>query len=104
MKSLRGQLVFFWVLLFAVCVGLGTMMVTLYRSSAGAQVAEGRAQAEQSCRAIAARYAKSVPDPAPAACHTPPSTCGASISTSCSSTCSRSTCGLGGAGTVTDLA
>ena len=67
MKSLRGQLVFFWVLLFAVCVGLGAMMVTLYRSSAGAQVAEGRAQAEQSCRAIAARYAKSVPDPAPAA-------------------------------------
>jgi signal transduction histidine kinase len=66
MKSLRGQLVFFWVLLFAICVGLGAMMVTLYRSSAGAQVAGGRAQAEQSCRAIAARYAKSVPDPAPA--------------------------------------
>ena len=66
MKSLRGQLVFFWVLLFAICVALGAMMVTLYRSSAGAQVAEGRAQAEQSCRAIAARYAKSVPDPAPA--------------------------------------
>lgn len=66
MKSLRGQLVFFWVLLFAICVGLGAMMVTLYRSSAGAQVAGGRAQAEQSCLAIAARYAKSVPDPAPA--------------------------------------
>lgn len=66
MKSLRGQLVFFWVLLLAICVALGAMMVTLYRGSAGAQVAAGRAQAAQSCRAIAARYAKSVPDPAPA--------------------------------------
>ena len=62
MKSLRGQLVFFWILLFSVCVALAVLMVTLYRSSAGAQVAEGRAVAEQSCRAIAARYAKSVPD------------------------------------------
>ena len=67
MKSLRGQLVVFWILLFAICVALGVMMVTLYRSSAGAQVAEGRAMAEQSCRAIAGRYAKSVPDPAPEA-------------------------------------
>ncbi|CAN5624718.1 HAMP domain-containing sensor histidine kinase [soil metagenome] len=66
MRSLRSQLVFFWVLLLAICVALGAMMVTLYRSSAGAQVADGRALAEQSCRAIAARYAKSVPDPAPA--------------------------------------
>ncbi len=66
MKSLRSQLIFFWVLLLAICVGLGATMVTLYRSSAGAQVASGRALAEQSCRAIAARYARSVPDPAPA--------------------------------------
>ncbi|MES2531046.1 MAG: HAMP domain-containing sensor histidine kinase [Pseudomonadota bacterium] len=67
MRSLRSQLVFFWVLLLAICVALGVMMVTLYRSSAGAQVADGRALAEQSCRAIAARYARSVPDPAPSA-------------------------------------
>ncbi len=67
MKSLRSQLVFFWALLLAICMALGVMMVTLYRSSAGAQIADGRAVAEQSCRAIAARYVKSVPDPAPSA-------------------------------------
>jgi signal transduction histidine kinase len=61
MKSLRGQLAFFWLLLLGVCVALGVVMVTLYRSSAGAQVAEGRATTEQSCRAIAARYARSIP-------------------------------------------
>ncbi len=65
MKSLRGQLVFFWILLLGVCVALAVVMVTLYRSSAGAQLAAGRAVAEQSCGAIAARYAKSLPDPAP---------------------------------------
>lgn len=65
MKSLRGQLAFFWLLLFAVFVTLAVVMVTLYRSSAGAQVAAGTQSAEQSCRAIAQRYAKSVPDPAP---------------------------------------
>lgn len=62
MRSLRGQLVYFWLLLLGVCAALAVVMVTLYRSSAGAQVAEGRAVAEQSCRAIAARYAKSVAD------------------------------------------
>ena len=66
MKSLRGQLAFFWLLLFAVFVTLAVVLVTLYRSSAGAQVAAGQAAAEQSCRAIAQRYAKSLPDPAPA--------------------------------------
>ncbi|WP_076998192.1 HAMP domain-containing sensor histidine kinase [Variovorax sp. KK3] len=67
MRSLRGQLVFFWVLMLGVCATLAVVMVTLYRSSAGAQVADGQAVAEQSCRAIATRYAKSVSDPAPGA-------------------------------------
>ncbi|WP_269759157.1 hypothetical protein [Variovorax sp. E3] len=59
MKSLRGQLLFFWILLFGMCAALAVVMLTLYRSSAGAQVAAGRSATEQSCRAIAARYAKS---------------------------------------------
>lgn len=59
MKSLRGQLLFFWILLFAMCFALAVVMVTLYRSSAGAQIAVGRSATEQSCRAIAERYAKS---------------------------------------------
>ncbi len=67
MRSLRSQLVFFWVLLITFCVTLAIVMVSLYRSSAGAQIAVGQAMAEQSCRAIAIRYAKSVPTPAPAA-------------------------------------
>ncbi|MEZ2294069.1 sensor histidine kinase [Variovorax sp. RCC_210] len=66
MKSLRGQLLFFWVLLFGMCAALAVVMLTLYRSSAGAQVAAGRGATEQSCRAIAARYAKSAGPPAPA--------------------------------------
>jgi len=37
MKSLRGQLVFFWMLLFGMCAALAVVMLTLYQSSAGAQ-------------------------------------------------------------------
>ncbi|MDB5847170.1 MAG: two-component sensor histidine kinase [Rhodoferax sp.] len=66
MRSLRAQLLLFWALLFAVFVTLAVVMTALYRSSAGNQVAAGQAVAEQSCRAIAARYAKSVGEPAPA--------------------------------------
>ena len=66
MRSLRAQLIFFWTLLLGVCVALAVVMVTLYRSSAGAQLAAGKTAAEQSCSAIATRYAKSLPDPAPA--------------------------------------
>lgn len=62
MRSLRFQLIGLWLLLFGVSAGLAAVMITLYRSSAGEQVAAGRAAAEQSCRAIATRYAKSVPD------------------------------------------
>ncbi|MGN8083233.1 sensor histidine kinase [Variovorax sp. 22077] len=62
MKSLRSQLVFFWVLLFSVCAALAVVMLTLYRASAGAQIDAGRTATEQSCRAIAARYAKAATD------------------------------------------
>lgn len=67
MKSLRGQLIAFWVILLTVCIALGVVMVVLFRSSAGALIAEAQAGAEQSCRAIAARYARSMADPAAAA-------------------------------------
>lgn len=66
MRSLRAQLGLFGALLAALCATLAVVMVVLYRSSAGAQVEAGRAVAEQSCRAIAARYAQSVPGPAAA--------------------------------------
>ncbi|KQP35538.1 HAMP domain-containing sensor histidine kinase [Pseudorhodoferax sp. Leaf274] len=67
MRSLRVQLTLFGLLLVALCATLAVVMVVLYRSSAGAQVDAGRAVAEQSCRAIAARYAQSVPGPSAAA-------------------------------------
>lgn len=63
-KSLRGQLLFFWVLLLAVCLALGGLMLGLFRQSAGAQIAEGTRSAEQACELIAARYAKSLAGPA----------------------------------------
>ncbi len=66
MRSLRGQLVFFWLLLLGVCVALAVVMVTLYRSSVGVQIATGSAVAERACREIATRYARSLPAPLPA--------------------------------------
>lgn len=66
MRSLRSQLLYFWALLFAICATLAVVMVSVYRASAGAQLSAGRAVAEQSCRGIAARYARSVPQPPPA--------------------------------------
>ena len=66
MRSLRSQLVFFWVLLFFICATLAGGMVSVYRGSAGAQLAAGRTAAEHACGAIAARYARSVPQPPPA--------------------------------------
>lgn len=62
MKSLRGQLVFFWLLLLGVCVALAVVMITLYRSSVGVQIANARTVAERSCRDIATRYARSLPE------------------------------------------
>ena len=66
MRSLRGQLVFFWLLLLGVCAALAVVMVTLYRSSVGVQIATGSAVAERACREIATRYARSLPTPLPA--------------------------------------
>lgn len=65
MASLRAQLIFFWLLLLVVCVALGLVMVELYRSSAGAQIASGRESTQEACRAIGRRYANSVGDPVP---------------------------------------
>ena len=67
MRSLRFQLSLFAALLAVLCAALAVAMVVMYRSSAGAQVEAARAVAEQSCRAIAARYAQSVPAPVAAA-------------------------------------
>ncbi|RYX97623.1 MAG: HAMP domain-containing histidine kinase [Comamonadaceae bacterium] len=66
MKSLRNQLVFFWGLLFTMCAALAIVMVVLYNSSAGAQIAEAQDNAKNACQGMAARYAKSLPSPAPA--------------------------------------
>ncbi|MCS4511304.1 sensor histidine kinase [Xylophilus ampelinus] len=65
MRSLRSQLIFFWVILFAICATLAVVMVSVYRGSAGAQLAAGRTAVERACGAIAARYARSVPQPQP---------------------------------------
>ena len=66
MRSLRGQLVFFWLLLLGVCVALAIVMITLYRSSVGVQIDGGRATAERACRDIATRYVRSLPAETPA--------------------------------------
>ena len=60
MKSLRGQLVAFWLILLSVCVSLAAVTVTLFRSSASVQIEAVQDIAEQSCRTIAVRYAKSL--------------------------------------------
>jgi len=65
MRSLRSQLVFFWIFLLAVSGALALSMVSMVRDSAGAQIAAGQAATEQACRAIATRYARSLPQPAP---------------------------------------
>jgi signal transduction histidine kinase len=66
MRSLRSQLVFFWALLFVFCATLAVVMVSLYRSSAGAQLDQGRLAAEGACESIAARYQRSAHQPPPA--------------------------------------
>ncbi len=63
MKSLRAQLVAFWLILLAMCLALGVVMWLLYSRSSTAQVASVRRQAEQACTAIASRYAASLADP-----------------------------------------
>jgi signal transduction histidine kinase len=59
-RSLRGQLAAFWVILATVCVSLGAVTVTLFRSSSSIQIEAVQEVAEQSCRTIAERYAKSI--------------------------------------------
>ncbi len=61
MRSLRIQLLLFWTLLLAACALVAVVLVALYQSGAGAQVAAGRARAAQACEEIATRYARSVP-------------------------------------------
>lgn len=70
MHSLRTQLSLFGALLVALCIALGVVMAALYRNSAGAQIDSARSATQQSCQAIAARYAQSMsavssPTPAP---------------------------------------
>ncbi len=62
MKSLRDQLIAFWIILLSACVALGVVMLVLFRSSAGAQIEVARTGAEQACRSVAVRYAKSLAD------------------------------------------
>jgi len=63
LKSLRAQLIFFWVILAIVSLGLAAVMAVVFRSSAGAQIDAAQNRAELSCSAIAARYAGSLADP-----------------------------------------
>lgn len=63
MKSLRTQLIVFWVILLTVCAALALAMTVLFRSSAGTQIGDAQMRAEASCAAIAVRYAKSLADP-----------------------------------------
>lgn len=65
MTSLRGQLTLFWVLLFSLCTALAVVMITLYRSSAGANISAARAATEHHCQMIATRYARAISADAP---------------------------------------
>ena len=64
MRSLRGHLVAFWVILTTVCVSLGAVTATLFRNSSSIRIESVQDVAEQSCRTIAERYAKSIADAA----------------------------------------
>lgn len=63
MKSLRAQLVLFWIILLTVCIALALVMGVLFRSSAGVQIGQAQSRAAAACAAIATRYAKSLADP-----------------------------------------
>lgn len=63
LKSLRAQLVFFFVMMVTACTGLALIMVVLFRDSAGAEIDQVGTAAEQTCSTIAARYAKSLATP-----------------------------------------
>ncbi len=61
MRSLRVQLILFWAFLLAACALVAAIIVVLYQTGPGAQVAASQASATQACESIATRYAKSVP-------------------------------------------
>ncbi len=61
MRSLRVQLILFWAFLLAACALVAAIIVVLYQTGPGAQVAASQASATQACENIASRYAKSVP-------------------------------------------
>ena len=63
-RSLRLQLLLFWALLLAACALVAVVLVALYQTGSGAQVAAGRAGATQACEDITTRYARSVPSAA----------------------------------------
>ncbi|MDA8443510.1 sensor histidine kinase [Paracidovorax valerianellae] len=67
MRSLRIQLLLFWAFLLAACALVAAIIVVLYQTGSGAQVAASRTRALQACEDIATRYAKSVPTAAPEA-------------------------------------
>ncbi|CAM3607793.1 sensor histidine kinase [Paracidovorax anthurii] len=64
MRSLRIQLLLFWILLIGACALVAVVIVGLYRSGSGAQVAAGRDRAARACEDIALRYARSAPQAA----------------------------------------
>lgn len=61
MRSLRVQLFLFWGFLLAACALVAAVIVVLYQTGSGAQVAASQSHATQACEDIATRYAKSVP-------------------------------------------
>jgi len=60
-RSLRVQLILFWGFLLAACALVAAVIVVLYQTGSGAQVAASQSHATQACEDIATRYAKSVP-------------------------------------------
>ena len=61
-RSLRGQLTAFWIILATVCLALAGLTATLFKGRSTHQIEAVQAITEQSCEAIAVRYAKSIAD------------------------------------------
>jgi signal transduction histidine kinase len=66
LKSLKGQLLAFWIIVVTVFVALAVTVIVLFQSSAGVVIDEARVAASRSCSAIADRYARSMADPSSA--------------------------------------
>ncbi|GAA6118905.1 HAMP domain-containing sensor histidine kinase [Acidovorax sp. FG27] len=58
---MRVQLILFWGFLLAACALVAAVIVVLYQTGSGAQVAASQSHATRACEDIATRYAKSVP-------------------------------------------